>query len=384
MNRIANALFRIDQLTLYRVTLPLRKPWKTAYGVQTGRELIFLHFHEAVSNQSGWAEVAPLRDPFYLPEYTQSTFMLLKRYVTTVIGCDFRSPQALLRTFPAIRGNWFTRAAIDIMGWGAWCLATQTPLYAALGGQRKTVRAGLAFSADTSVETVCSRIHEAQSQNVTRVRLKISPATNIKLLHEVRNQFPALEIQLDANGSFVPDTRGLRQLQAIDELGFQLIEQPFPYRDFVSHAKLQACSKTPVALDESIEAVDDLYTAISLNACRCVVIKPGKVGGLSNALRMIEICREHNLSCWIGGMLESEIGNSVNLALASVLDDTWCHDLNPSLSHFPMILSDPELSILSTPYAGMVPSTRPWIGLDVDEAALAPFIQEEYTIAAHH
>jgi hypothetical protein len=63
-----------------------------------------------------------------------------------------------------------------------------------------------------------------------------------------------------------------------------MIEQPLHHEDLVEHARLQAKLRTPICLDESIRPRPDAAAAIELDACRVINIKPGRVGGLLEAV----------------------------------------------------------------------------------------------------
>ena len=66
---------------------------------------------------------------------------------------------------------------------------------------------------------------------------------------------------------------------------------------------LQRQIKTPVCLDESIVSVEKARKAIHVGACGWVNIKAGRVGGLTNAIAIHDLCREAGIPCWVGGML---------------------------------------------------------------------------------
>jgi len=80
----------------------------------------------------------------------------------------------------------------------------------------------------------------------------------------VRAAYPDLDLHVDANGIYTADD--LELLQELDRFGLTMIEQPFAPRDLLTHARLQRTIETPICLDESIETVDDLRTALQLEA----------------------------------------------------------------------------------------------------------------------
>ncbi len=109
-----------------------------------------------------------------------------------------------------------------------------------------------------------------------------------------------------------------------------MIEQPLAHDDLVDHAKLQAAIATPVCLDESITSLDRAQQAIELDSCRYVNIKPGRVGGLTNAVAIHDACRQAGIPCWVGGMLESAVGARICVALAMLDNFTYPADIFPS------------------------------------------------------
>ena len=76
-------------------------------------------------------------------------------------------------------------------------------------------------------------------------------------------------------------------------------------------------------------------------------IKPGRVGGLSEAVRIHDWCRSHGVPVWCGGMLESRVvGHTHNLALASLPGFTLPGDLSPSDRYFEREIVKPPITLL--------------------------------------
>jgi o-succinylbenzoate synthase len=93
---------------------------------------------------------------------------------------------------------------------------------------------------------------------------------------------------------------------------------------------LQEQFKTPICLDESIVSPRHARYAIEMNACRIINIKAGRLGGLSQAIMVHDLCNEHKLPVWCGGMLETGIGRASNLALASLPNFVLPGDISAS------------------------------------------------------
>ena len=83
---------------------------------------------------------------------------------------------------------------------------------------------------------------------------------------------------------------------------------------------MQHCRKvkTPICLDESITSYEDARRAIELGSCGVINIKIGRVGGLTEAKRVHDLCKANHIPVWCGGMLEAGIGRAHNIALTSL------------------------------------------------------------------
>ena len=108
---------------------------------------------------------------------------------------------------------------------------------------------------------------------------------------------------------------------------------------------MQPQLKTPICLDESIHTPDHARMAIELGACKIINIKQGRVGGLTNAIAIHDICQAQGVPVWCGGMLETGIGRALNLALASLPNFKLPSDLSASKRYYREDLIDPAFDI---------------------------------------
>ena len=150
----------------------------------------------------------------------------------------------------------------------------------------------------------------------------------------------------------------------LDRFGLMMIEQPLDYDDVRDHAALQRRLTTPICLDESIHTVRAAEEAIALEACRIINIKPGRVGGHRESIRLHDLCAAHGIPVWHGGMLESGIGRAHNIHLASLPNFTLPGDIAASRRYFVPDLIEPGIEVTRD---GTVPvPTGPGIGVTVD------------------
>jgi O-succinylbenzoate synthase len=124
-----------------------------------------------------------------------------------------------------------------------------------------------------------------------------------------------------------------------------MIEQPLADdgMSLVTHADLQQRIGTPICLDESIQSLAHVEAAIRLKSCRVVNIKMARVGGLTESREIQARCAEHDIPCWVGGMLESAIGGAICAELATLPNFTYPADIFPSSYFYSNDLGKPEI-----------------------------------------
>jgi len=185
-------------------------------------------------------------------------------------------------------------------------------------------------------------------------------------------------IHVDCNSGFSLDD--IELFKELDELGLAMIEQPLAYDDLIFHAELQSKIKTPICLDESISSVDRARKAIDIDACRYINIKTSRVGGLSNAIEIHNLCQDRGIPVWVGGMLESTVGQSFSLALATMPNVGYPNDIFPSRRFYQVDMSVPEI-VLSSPGMIEAPSS-PGAGFAPDLNKLVPKSVKSASISA--
>ena len=124
-----------------------------------------------------------------------------------------------------------------------------------------------------------------------------------------------------------------------------MIEQPLWHDDFYYHSMLQKRLKTPICLDESIRNRRDALAAIEMESCRIINIKLGRVGGFSEAIAVHNAAQERGIPVWCGGMLESGIGRSHNIALSTLENFTLPGDVSASARYWAEDIIEPEVTV---------------------------------------
>ena len=295
-------------------------------------------------------------------------------FAPLVVGRRLGGLEDLAAILAPYRGNPFAKAGVELCWWALLATRRGVPLRRLFGGRDDPVPAGEAVGRLASVEAVLGAVQEAVERGFPRVKLKICRGWDLGVVRAVRGAFPDLRLQVDANGGY--SLADLPLLRALDEFGLELIEQPLHYRDLAEHAVLQQQLQTAVCLDESVCSLADAERALRLGACRVMNLKIGRVGGLGPALAIAERCRNSGCGVWVGSMLETGIGSSCNVELASALDGAYAHDLPTHGRFLRRDVVDPGVELAA---AGMV---RPGDGVYPGRAILADRIHS-LTVSRH-
>ncbi|MCH2304203.1 MAG: o-succinylbenzoate synthase [SAR202 cluster bacterium] len=333
---------RIDKFEVYQVAMPLIYPWRTAYGEDP--EIHSVLVKATSGNHTAWSESSPLYAPMYLPESAGSVFYNVSEFFAPfILNHEFESAEQINQKLSIFKGNTFAKAALEICWWTLQSKITKTPLHKLLGGKTKEVQAGADFGIQDSIDMLLGNIQKAVDAGFPRVKLKVSRGWDLDVLRAVRSTFPDLILHIDCNGGYSLEDIAL--FKEIDKLNLIFIEQPLHFADVLDHSELAKSIDTPICLDESITSIKSAQDAIKVNACKFINIKPGRVGGLYNSIEINKLARENGIPVWVGGMLESAVGSSICVELATLDNFTYPGDLFPSSRFYVRDLSEPSLEL---------------------------------------
>ncbi|MAE61197.1 MAG: o-succinylbenzoate synthase [Planctomycetaceae bacterium] len=328
-----------DRLDIHHVAMPLIQPWRTSYGEDADIHAVLVKFTSG--NHVAWSESSPLFAPTYLTESAGGAFYHIAHIIGPhVVGKNYDTADDLNQQLALFKGNPFTKAAVEIGFWTLQSKITHTSLHQLLGGETREVQAGADFGIEDSIDILLARIQSAVDAGFPRVKLKATHGWDVDMLHAVRAAFPDLVVHIDCNSGYTLDH--LPTFKKIDAFNLAFIEQPLRYDDLLDHAQLAKQIDTPICLDESITSVRAVEQALQIGAAQYINIKPGRVGGLANAVAIHDRCRDAGVPVWIGGMLESALGAAICVELATLPNVTYPSDLFPSSRFYHHDLSQPE------------------------------------------
>jgi O-succinylbenzoate synthase len=355
--------------------MPLVYPFRTAFGNDDCIESVFVKL--STGDLSGWGEAAPWRNPGYCGEWAQGAFMLIRdRLAQTIVGQNIETGDALQQRLAAVKDNYFAKAAVDLAWWDLHARQRGEPLWKLIGGRNATVEAGADIGIMESIDALLAEIAIAVDAGFKRVKLKYRPGWEIDMISAVRSAFPKVVFHVDCNSAYTLDD--LPMLKRLDEFDLAMIEQPLMHDDLLDHARLARALATPICLDESITSVYKARQAIEAGACKWINIKHGRVGGLTNAIKIHDIASQAGVGCWAGGMLESTVGQSFAIALASLPNMRYPSDIFPTSRFYPEDATGHRLALSGVSQITAVAGSG--IGVVPDEHELQKYVVERCTL----
>ncbi|MCS6994778.1 MAG: o-succinylbenzoate synthase [Anaerolineales bacterium] len=359
---------KLERITLYPLKMPLVSHFETSFGRIYERECVLVKVES--EGLTGWGECAADRDPGYSYETTGTVMHILKDFVLPLLaGQQVADAADFQRRVAPIRGHHLAKAGVEMAIWDLLGQRQGKSLRELFGGQRERVEVGVSVGIQDTTADLLRTVERYVSEGYRRVKLKIKPGRDVSETQAVRRAYPSLKLQVDANSAYSLQTA--EALHPLDDLDLLLIEQPLYEDDLWDHRLLQKKLRTPLCLDESVISPRHARYAIEMEACRVINIKPGRVGGLSQALEIHRMCHEINMPVWCGGMLETNIGRASNLALASLPGFTLPGDISASARYYRQDVTDETFTL--NPDSTITVPNAPGLGVTVNETRVKEF-----------
>ena len=241
-----------------------------------------------------------------------------------------------------IKGHNHAKAALETALWDLKSKQEDRPLWKLLKGGKSKVEVGVSIGIQPCIEDLLEKINFHLEEGYKRIKIKIEPGIDeLKLIEAIRKKFPKILLMVDANSSYSLDN--LKLFKEFDKYNLLMIEQPLGESDLIDHSDLQDHINTPICLDESICSFDDARKAAKIRSCQIINIKYGRVGGLLPALKIHDLCFEKNIGNWIGGMIETGIGQRFKIALSTLKNVKYASDIETSNRFFVEDIVEPNI-----------------------------------------
>jgi len=209
-----------------------------------------------------------------------------------------------LHSFTA--GNNTIKSAFDMALYDIAAKNVGQPLYQFLGGTKKEMLTDITVGIGTP-ETMAAQAKAFVENGATILKIKLGKnATDdvlrIKAIRAAVGETYKIRIDANQGWSFDDAKNALVQLAEFD---IEFCEQPMRTFNDSLLPELMHTSPIKIMADESVYNQHDALRLITNKACHYINIKFAKSGGIHEALKIIEVAKKHNISCMMGGMLES-------------------------------------------------------------------------------
>lgn len=333
----------IESIELREIRLPLVHFFETSFGRTTERQIILARVIEA-DGAEGWGECTAGEGPFYSYEWTETAWATLREFLAPmIIGKNIESAAQAFGLMKRLRGHRMAKATIETACWDLEAKRAGVPLWKHLGGVRSELACGVSIGIQDTPEILLEKIRKELDAGYQRIKIKIKPGWDLKIIERVRKEFPDIRLMGDANSAY--KLADVSLFQRLDQFNLMMLEQPLAHDDIFDHATLQRQIQTPVCLDESIQSAEDAAHAISLGSCRIINVKLGRVGGHAEAKRVEAVTCDNEIPIWCGGMLESGIGRAHNIAMSTLANFTLPGDVSASARYWEEDIIDPPVTV---------------------------------------
>jgi L-alanine-DL-glutamate epimerase-like enolase superfamily enzyme len=298
---------RITRIRAYQVDLPLREgsyKWSGGNAVSLFDSTVVEIDTDA--GLKGYGEICPL-GPAYLPAYAAGARAGIAALAPHLIGEDPLELGRLNRTMDAaMRGHPYVKSALDMACWDLLGKAASLPVCTLLGGRYGESFALYRAISQQSPEEMARRVTEYRAEGYTKFQLKVGgdPDTDIERVLAVRARLERGDVLVaDANTGW-RQHEAVRICQALRDVDVY-IEQPCATYEECLAVRRQ-CQR-PFVLDEVVDSIGVVVRGASDQAMDVVNLKISKVGGLTRAREIRDLC--------------------VSLGIAMTIEDTWGGDI---------------------------------------------------------
>lgn len=324
---------KIESVELKRVSIPLKKPFKTALRrVDTAENIIVVM--TADDGTRSYGEAPPTAA--ITGDTNETIISAIKEFIAPAItGLDIENlDEVMYRLQHSVEGNTSPKAACDMAVYDLWSKHYGQPLYKLLGGYRKDLETDLTISINEPEEMRRDALAAiGQGFHALKLKVGIDSDLDIERVRTIREAAgPDIKLRLDANQGWTPE-EAIRTIRRFEDLGLDIefVEQPVKARDFAGLKKVHDNVSTRIMADESMFSPADAIELLHMEAVDLINIKLMKCAGIHNALKIAGIAETYGVECMLGCMIESKVSLTAAAHLAAAKKNITRVDLDAAI-----------------------------------------------------
>lgn len=315
---------KITAIRAYQVDLPLKEgrySWSNDNFVEVFDATVVEVATDA--DIKGFGECCPLGS-VYLPSYAAGVRAGLNEIAPKLIGLDPRDLEVLNRRMDAVlRGHPYVKAAVDVACWDILGKVAGLPVHRLLGGPAQDdIKLYRAISQEAPAD-MAARVAGYRDEGYTKFQLKVGgdADTDIERIRLAAKEMRRGDILVaDANTGWTMH-EAARVVAAVNDIDVY-IEQPCPTYEECLVTRRR--TSLPFVLDEVIDGVGTLMRAIAEGAMDVINLKISKVGGLTRARLMRDICIAAGIPMTIEDTWGGDIVTATIAHLARATPEEFC------------------------------------------------------------
>jgi o-succinylbenzoate synthase len=305
---------KIVKVEAFPISLPLKKPFTIALGTMTHSP----HAVVRITTEEGIVGYGEASTWHVVYGYDQHELVwATEQYLgPAVIGMDVTDMEAILiRMNTVLPKNLMAKAGIEIACQDARAKALGIPLYRIFGGALKKPVEVIEVVDIVPFEEAAKMAVQYVKDGFRCIKIKIGlhPKEDAERVRVVREAVgPGVRLRVDGNQGYDRVT-AMKACQAMEKYDLQWIEQPLPDWDLEGLAMLAEALWTPIAVDESIYTLQDVYKVARAKAADVINIKVAKCGGMNPSLKIAHAAASVGIPCFLGGCIETGVGTAAAL-----------------------------------------------------------------------
>jgi O-succinylbenzoate synthase len=289
-------------------------PRHASWGTVASRDILVVVAE--VGGARGVGECPSFPAPYYGPSWYGADLAALE----LVCGMLDEAPLTvgdLVRVLDRIKGCGPAKAGLEAALLDAGFRLEGASGRELLGAHAELAGLSCSVAAHGPPELVLAGIGERLEAGYARIKLKIGPRFDPRLVGTVRERYPELDLAIDANGSFSSLREAVELLVQLEGLSLSFLEQPFSELELEATRRLQDFVSIPVCLDESISSEASIRLAACLGAGSVFSLKPPRLGGIRATLACLRTVKELGYRCFVGGTHDGSVGRAILSILAA-------------------------------------------------------------------